>query len=76
MLFRSAQRRVRGLKKENAKLQNKIVTIKKIDRAKCALIQYLNMSEEQAHKYIERQAMDRQVTREKIAESILKMYES
>lgn len=75
-LVKASQRRVSGLKKENAKLQHKIAALKLIDRAKCTLIQYLNMSEEQAHKYIEKQAMDRQLTREKVAESILKMYES
>ena len=75
-LVKASQRRISGLKRENTKLQNKIVAIKLIDRAKCVLIQYLNMSEDQAHKYIEKQAMDRQLTREKIAESILKMYES
>ena len=46
-----------------------------IDRAKCILIEYLNMSEPQAHRYIEKQAMDLRVTKKEIAENILKTYE-
>ena len=46
-----------------------------LDRAKCILIQYLNMSEPQAHRYIEKQAMDLRVTKKEIAENILKTYE-
>jgi response regulator NasT len=46
------------LKKENHKLQTKIEEIRLIDRAKCALIQCLLMTEPQAHRYIEKQAMD------------------
>ena len=46
-----------------------------MDRAKCVLIQYLNMTETQAHRYIEKQAMDLRTTRRQIAEGILKTYE-
>lgn len=75
-LVTASRRRMLGLKKENLKLQSKIEEIRLVDRAKCTLIQYLNMSEEQAHKYIEKQAMDRRTTRKNVAESILKVYES
>lgn len=75
-LVTASRMRMLGLKKENIKLQNKIEEIRLVDRAKCTLIQYLNMSEEQAHKYIEKQAMDRRVSRKSIAEGILKTYES
>ena len=50
--------RVVSLKEENAHLQLKLEEMKIINRAKCVLIQYLSMSEVQAHKYIEKQAMD------------------
>ena len=56
---------------ENVKLQSKIEEIRLVDRAKCALIQYLSMTEEQAHHFIEKQAMDRCVTRRTVAEEIL-----
>ena len=46
-----------------------------IDRAKCILIQYLNMTEAEAHRYIEKQAMDMRSTKRVIAEGILRTYE-
>ena len=64
-----------GLQSENERLKVKISEIRLIDRAKCILIQYLNMSEAQAHRYIEKQAMDLRVTKKEIAENILKTYE-
>lgn len=64
------------LKKENNKLLQKIEDIKMIDRAKCILIQYLNMTESEAHRYIEKQAMDMRATRKTIAEGILRTYEN
>lgn len=69
-------RRIRNLRNENSRLQTKIDEMRIIDRAKCALIQYLNMTEEQAHKYLERQAMDMRVSKKKIAQRILNAYES
>ncbi|MCX7614205.1 MAG: ANTAR domain-containing protein [Clostridiales bacterium] len=70
------RRRALGLSKENDKLQKKIEEIRLVDRAKCTLIQYLNMTEEQAHHYIERQAMDMRITKREVAEGILKTYET
>lgn len=63
------------LKKENNKLLQKIEDIRMIDRAKCILIQYLNMTETEAHRYIEKQAMDMRSTRKVVAEGILRTYE-
>ena len=60
----------------NIKLeQSKIEEIRLVDRAKCMLIQYLSMTESQAHRYIEKQAMDRRVTRGEVARSILGLYD-
>ena len=60
---------------ENRKLQQKIEDLRIVDRAKCALISYLRMSEQEAHKYIERQAMDMRLPKREIAEEILRTYE-
>ena len=65
-----------NLQNENVRLQQKIQEIRMVDRAKCALIQYLHMSEPDAHRYIEKQAMDLRITRREVAEEILKTYES
>ncbi len=56
-------------------LSKKMEEIKTIDRAKCLLISYLNMSEKQAHKYIEKQAMDHRLSKLEIATRVLKTYE-
>ena len=39
---------------------------------KCILVEYLRMSEQQAHRYIEKQAMDMRTSKRNIAENILK----
>ena len=39
------------------------------------LIQYLSMTESQAHRYIEKQAMDMRLPKRAVAESILNTYE-
>lgn len=60
---------------ENRKLQTKIEEIKVISRAKCILVEYLRMTEAQAHHYIEKQAMDMRTSRKNVAEGILKTYD-
>ncbi len=75
-LAKAAQSKLKGIQAENTKLIQKIEDIRIVDRAKCILISYLNMSEGEAHKYIERQAMDTRMTKRAVAEGILKTYES
>lgn len=74
-LLIASRKRVHVLETENMKLQKKIEEIRLIDRAKCILIQYLQMTEQQAHKYIEKQAMNLRLSKVAMAESILKTYE-
>lgn len=64
-----------GLSSENSKLQTKIEEIRMVNRAKCVLIQYLNMTEQQAHRYIEKQAMNMRSSKMDVAQGILKTYE-
>ncbi len=70
------QKELQKLKEQNQKLQNKLEETRLVNRAKCVLIQYLNMTEQQAHRYIEKQSMDLRQSRVVTAESILKTYES
>ncbi|MGN0711554.1 MAG: ANTAR domain-containing response regulator [Anaerovoracaceae bacterium] len=70
-----SKNRVSHISEENTKLHVQIEQIKLVNRAKWVLVKYLNMSEDQAHKYIEQQAMDRRISKKKIAEKILKTYE-
>lgn len=75
-MAKAMSNRVKMLKNENYKLTKKIDDIKIIDRAKYTLISYLNMSENDAHKYIEKQAMDFRIPKRKVAEKILRTYEN
>jgi AmiR/NasT family two-component response regulator len=75
-LAKSAGSKLKLMQAENSKLKQKIEDIRIIDRAKCILISYLSMSEQEAHRYMEKQAMDLRITRRMVAEGILKMYEN
>lgn len=75
-LARSAQNQLKRIQDENSRLKQKIEDIRIIDRAKCILISHLGMSEQEAHRYIEKQAMDMRVARRVIAMGILKTYEN
>ena len=67
--------RVQSQKEENIHLQMKLEEMKLINRAKCVLIQYLSMTETQAHKYIEKQAMDMRLSKFNVSKRIIKAYE-
>ena len=71
-----AKRRLLHMQQANTELMGQVRELRLVARAKCILVQYLNMTETQAHRYIEKQAMDMRLTREKVAENILKTYES
>lgn len=74
-LLMACKARMRTLESENSKLHRKIEEIRMVDRAKCVLIQTLNMTEAQAHRYIEKQSMDMRLSRVEVAEGVLKTYE-
>lgn len=59
------------LKNEQNKLLKKVEDIKKIDRAKCLLIQYNKLTEEESHRYLEKQAMDLRLSRRQVADEII-----
>ncbi len=70
-----AFRQISRLNTENETLQKKMEDFKVIDRAKCTLVGVLKMNEQQAHRYIQKQAMDQRVKPRVIADNILKTYE-
>lgn len=75
-MAKAMHNKMQRMQTENTKLVQKIDDIKLVDRAKCVLIAYLHLSEQEAHKYIERQAMDLRTTKRKVAQDILRIYES
>jgi len=74
-LAEAMHRRSQMVQADNRKLQRKLDEIKIIDRAKLLLITRMNMSEPEAHRYIERQAMDRRMTKREIADGIIGTYQ-
>jgi len=76
ILAKSAGNRIKRMQAENVQLKKKIEDIRVIDRAKCLLISYLNLSEHEAHRFIEKQAMDLRSSKRAIAEGVLKTYAS
>ena len=72
--MRATRERLRKLEKKTVSLEDKMAEIRIVNRAKWALIESCKMTEADAHRYIEKQAMDRCVTRREIAESILQTY--
>lgn len=68
--------RLKAKQEADRRLSSKVEDIRIIDRAKTALISYLHMSEIEAHRLIEKQAMDLRTTKRIVAETILKTYEN
>jgi response regulator NasT len=75
-LAKAAGNRIRRIQAENAQLRRKIEDIRIVDRAKWILISYMKLSEQEAHRYMEKQAMDMRTTKRAIAEGILKTYDN
>ncbi len=67
--------RLRRQEKKTLSMEEKMEEIRLINRAKWLLIGELKMTESEAHRYLEKQAMDRCVTRREIAENIIKTYQ-
>ncbi len=72
----SVHSRIGKLQKQNQFLENQLDEMRLVDRAKFALIQYVKMTEPQAHRYIEKHAMDMCSTKREVALNILKTYEN
>lgn len=73
-LLCGTRERLRRMEQKAASIEEKMEEIRIINRAKCLLIEQLRMTEQEAHRYIEKQAMDRCVTKRVIAENILSAY--
>ncbi|MED9904246.1 MAG: ANTAR domain-containing protein [Lachnospiraceae bacterium] len=74
--MRAISKRLGKLEKKTLTLEEKMSEIRIVNRAKWALIESCNMTETDAHRYIEKQAMDRCLTKGEIAEGILQTYKS
>lgn len=68
--------KIKRLDRQRRTLEDHVKEIKLINRAKCLLIEQLAMTEEEAHRYIEKTAMDTSCRRVKVAEDIISTYEN
>ena len=70
----SARERLRQFEKKSLSIEEKMAEIRLVNKAKWLLISELKMNEPDAHRYIEKQAMDRCIAKRSIAEEIIKLY--
>ena len=67
--------RLKAYKQKNETLEAKMSDIRIVNRAKLLLVEHLKMSEAEAHRYIEKAAMDGCIKRKDVAEKIIRTYE-
>ena len=70
----SAREMLRKQETKTLSIEEKMAEIRLVNRAKWLLIDEKKMSEPDAHRYIEKQAMDRCVSKREIAEEIIKTH--
>ena len=70
----SAREKLRKTEKKTLSIEEKMEEIRIVNRAKWILIRELKLDEPEAHRYIEKQAMDRCISKRIIAEEIIKTY--
>lgn len=63
------------LRQENQRMQEKLAQVRLVSRAKCYLIELGRMTEAEAHRYIEKKAMDTRRDRAEVAQEILDSYD-
>lgn len=71
----ATRERLRKVEERQATVEEKIEEIRLVNRAKWLLIQYLSMTETDAHRYIEKQAMDLRTSKRRVAEDIIQTYQ-
>ena len=74
-LLMAVTARLGAMEQKQKSLQDKMTDIRRVDRAKWLLIQHHNMTEQDAHYYIEKQAMDTRLSRREVADSIIRTYD-
>lgn len=70
----ATRERMRQVAAKQATVEEKMEEIRLVNRAKWQLIQCLSMTEEEAHRYIEKQSMDLRISKRQVAENIIRTY--
>lgn len=70
----ATRERLKKFEKKAMSTEEKMQEIRIVNRAKWLLIEQLKMTEAEAHRYVEKQAMDRCVSKREIAEELIRIY--
>ena len=71
----TSRERMRKLEGKQQTVEEKIEEIRLVNHAKWLLIECLSMTEAEAQRYIEKQAMDARISKRQMAENVIKTYE-
>ncbi|MDD6276188.1 MAG: ANTAR domain-containing protein [Clostridia bacterium] len=74
-LLSAMNSKLKKMEKIEHALKEKMADIRIVNRAKWLLIENLKMSENDAHYYIEKQAMDTRMSRREVAQGIIRTYD-
>ena len=69
------QNRIREAEQKVLTLEERIKEMRTVNRAKCFLIEKEHMTEEDAHRYLNKTAMDRCISKKALAEEIIERWE-
>ena len=71
----ATRERMRQMEAKQATVEEKIEEIRLVNRAKWLRIECLGMTEPEAHHYIEKQSLDRRISKREVAETVIKTYQ-
>lgn len=74
-LMCATRERLRRMEQKTATIEEKMEEIRLVNKAKWVLVEQLKMTEPDAHRFIQKSAMDRGESRRQVAESIIRMYQ-
>ena len=73
-VFASVLAKLRRYEAEKRDLERRLDELRITARAKCLLMDQMHLSEEDAHRYLEKQAMDHRMTKLEFAKSVIRLF--
>ncbi len=70
----TAKRKLTGFERKTNKIEDKMEEIRLVNKAKWLLISNEGLLEPEAHRYLEKEAMDRCTTKKQVAEEVIEKY--
>lgn len=72
----ATRERLRSMEEKRLTVEQKIEEMRTVNRAKWLLIEHEGMTEAEAHRRIEKQSMDRRLSKREIAEQLIQTYQT